>query len=171
MRRRKYTVRVVWVKRHGPYPAAGELHLFGIDTFPLVTRIGRNKNTAVSLECTRNQNLISIVGIDQNTRKITQRKITPASYPGFSVIPAHIKRLNGPDVDVIRTFRIGRDRSDGNVVNGAARFLPMFYRRRVTPPRRMSLCQPKWSVAGRLIRGQRRCFRSPPGPTTFFPNL
>ena len=70
MRRRKYPGRVLRVKCHCPYAAAWQLHVLCVDPFPAAAGIGRNKHAAVRLKRARNEQFVSITGIDQNAGKI-----------------------------------------------------------------------------------------------------
>src|SRR5436190_19640432 len=103
MRPGKNVVRVTRVERHRPEPAARELHLLGIDPFPFVPGVGRNKYSALRVESAREKYLVRIVRIDKNGRVIAKRKIAAAARPRPAVVTADVERLNSSNINVIGT--------------------------------------------------------------------
>ena len=68
---REYAVRIVRVERHRPDPAAGQLHVLGINASPSVPGVSRNVESAVFVECTRDKYLVRVVWVDENARVVS----------------------------------------------------------------------------------------------------
>src|ERR1043166_1258353 len=126
MSRRKNAVRILWVEHHVPHAPAGELHILCIDAFPFVAGIGRDKDAAVILQSARDEDLVGVVRIYQNTRKVSEGQIATSTRPRLTVVTADVKCVDRADINIVRANRIGCYRADRNTIDSTADAQPGF---------------------------------------------
>src|ERR1043166_7194751 len=103
-------IRVLRIERHRPESTAREVLVLAVDAFPFLARVGRDKNTALGIERTKEKDLITIVRIDEDAREIPDRQAAAALRPFLPVIAAQVKGLRCADVDIVRPLRVRSDR-------------------------------------------------------------
>ena len=84
----KDSVRILWIEGDRPYTAAWQLHLIGIHPSPTIAGVRRDKDAAVGIDRTGDNDLVRVVRVDKDTREISQREIAAAPRPRLTIVTA-----------------------------------------------------------------------------------
>ena len=88
MSSREYAIGVTGIESDRPNAAAGQPHVFGINTFPPVSCVRRHPDAAVIFKRTGDKDLIGVVRIDEDGVVIAKQQTAAPPDPSIAIVTA-----------------------------------------------------------------------------------